>query len=29
MTVNGEAVEGNFVCECKMTEQTNIVVVLG
>ena len=29
MTVNGKAVEGNFVCECKMTEQTNIVVVLG
>ena len=29
MTVNGEAVEGYFVCECKMTEQTNIVVVLG
>lgn len=29
MTVNGEAVNGNFVCECKMTEQTDIVVVLG
>ena len=29
VTVNGEAVEGNFVCECKMTEQTEIVVVLG
>ncbi len=29
MTVNGEAVDGNFVCECKMTEQTNIVVVMG
>lgn len=29
MTVNGEAVDGNFVCECKMTEQTDIVVVLG
>ena len=29
ITVNGEAVEGNFVCECKMTEKTEIVVVLG
>ena len=29
IVVNGETVEGNFVCECKMTEQTNITVVLG
>ncbi|EXM38262.1 N,N'-diacetylchitobiose phosphorylase [Ruminococcus albus SY3] len=29
ITVNGEAVEGDFVCECKMTEQTNITVVMG
>lgn len=29
MTVNGEAVEGNFVCACKMIEQTDIVVVMG
>ena len=29
VTVNGEAVDGNFVCECKMTDKTDIVVVLG
>lgn len=29
ITVNGETVEGNFVCECKMTENTKIEVVLG
>ena len=29
VTVNGEKLDGNFVCECKMTEQTNITVVLG
>lgn len=29
VTVNGEQLEGNFVCRCKMTEQTDIVVVLG
>ncbi len=29
VTVNGEKIEGNFVCECKMTEQTDITVVLG
>ncbi|MBR1749287.1 MAG: N,N'-diacetylchitobiose phosphorylase [Ruminococcus sp.] len=29
ITVNGEAVEGDFVCECKMTENTRIEVVLG
>jgi cellobiose phosphorylase len=26
VTVNGEAIEGNFVCECKMTAETSIVV---
>ena len=29
VTVNGEKLDSNFVCECKMTEQTDIVVVLG
>lgn len=29
MTVNGEKVDGNFVCQCKMTDKTEIVVVLG
>ncbi len=29
MTVNGEKVDGNFVCQCKMTDETEIVVVLG
>ncbi len=29
VTVNGEKVEGNFVCECKMTDSTDIVVVMG
>ncbi|MBE6837405.1 MAG: N,N'-diacetylchitobiose phosphorylase [Ruminococcus sp.] len=29
VTVNGEKLDGNFVCECKMTDQTNITVVLG
>ncbi|MBR4554040.1 MAG: N,N'-diacetylchitobiose phosphorylase [Ruminococcus sp.] len=29
MTVNGEKVEGNFLCQCKLTEQTNVVVVMG
>ena len=29
VTVNGEKVDGNFVCECKMTDDTNIVVVMG
>ena len=29
LTVNGEKLEGNFVCQCKMTEQTIIEVVLG
>lgn len=29
VTVNGEKLDGNFVCECKMTDDTNIVVVMG
>ena len=29
ITVNGEAVEGTFVCQCKLTEQTDITVVMG
>ncbi len=29
VTVNGKAIDGNFVCECKLTEQTDITVVLG
>lgn len=29
LTVNDEKLDGNFVCECKMTEMTKIEVVLG
>lgn len=29
MVVNGEEIEGNFLCECKMTENTNVTIVLG
>ncbi len=29
ITVNGETVEGTFVCQCKLTDQTNITVVMG
>ncbi len=29
MVVNGETIEGNFLCECKMTENTNVTIVLG
>lgn len=29
VTVNGEKIDGNFVCECKMTEKTAITVILG
>ena len=29
VTVNGEKIDGNFVCECKMTDKTEITVVLG
>ncbi|SDB36965.1 Cellobiose phosphorylase [Ruminococcaceae bacterium FB2012] len=29
MTVNGEAVEGNFLCQCKLTAETKVTVVMG
>ena len=29
MTVNGEAVEGNFLCKCKLTAETKVTVVMG
>ncbi len=29
ITINGEKLDGNFVCECKMKENNEIVVVLG
>ena len=29
MTVNGEAVEGNFLSADKLTDETKVVVVLG
>ncbi|MBR6102457.1 MAG: N,N'-diacetylchitobiose phosphorylase [Ruminococcus sp.] len=29
MTVNGEKVEGNFLCQCKLTDVTEVTVVMG
>ncbi len=29
MVVNGETIEGNFLCQCKLTENTNVTIVLG
>ncbi len=29
MVVNGETIEGNFLCECKLTENTDVKIILG
>lgn len=29
MVVNGETIEGNFLCECKLTDNTDVKIILG